>query len=198
MKKLYYFRDFTSERYRDIPEQFKFNELIFPSRCVLLTQYKDELTELADRYYRNHEIVGDTYVDFFEDLQLKLDMRADSLERILVAYSQDLDNFNIGNKSVTEYDVHHDSENEGKTGSEFVDVPIDDSAHDKPTTRDRSDSESTGTSHQTGSVTVTADNTTGQSRFDLLNRFIDKHRSVHELFIDTFQPCFTVREVLTW
>lgn len=192
------FYDFTTEKFRDIPEDFKFDKLEFPERCVLLSQYKVELSEFANRWYANYEIVGETYMDFFENLQLKLDIRADSIERILEAYARNIDEFNIGNESVTTYDVHHDSENDASTGSEFVDVPIDDTEHDKPTTRDRSESESTGASHQTGTVTVTADNTTGQIRIDLLNKFVDKHRTVQEIFIDIFINCFTLREVLTW
>lgn len=192
------FYDFTTEKFRDIPEDFKFDKLEFPVRCALLTDYKDELADIANRWYADYEIVGETYMDFFENLQLKLDVRADSLERILTAYAGDIDEFESGNKSVTEYDVHHDSENDATTGSEFVDIPVDDTDHDKPTTRDRSDSESTGTSHQTGSVTVTADNTTGQLRTDLLNKYIRGHRSFQEIFIDTFLNCFSIREVLTW
>lgn len=199
MKYIENFKDFTSERYRDIPDEFRFDKLVFPERCVLLTEYKDFLCEISDRYYRNYEIVGDTYVDFFETLQLKLDMRADSLERILDAYEKDYDTFEIGNKSSTEYDVHHSNELiNSESESEFIDVPVDDAKHEKPTTKDRSRASSESASAQTGTVTVTADNTTGQARYDLLNKFIERHKGIQEIFIDTFIDCFTLREVLTW
>lgn len=192
------FKDFTSEKYRDIPDEFRFNRLEFPARCIYLNQNKVELCELAEMYYRNYEIVGDTYVDFFEGLQLKLLMNADRLEKIMTAYAND-DLLNLGNEEVTTYDVHNTNELLNSTSvNEFIDIPVDNTNLDKPTARDRSSATSKNQSGQTGSITVSNDNVTGTIKFDLINKFIDKYKSIHEMFIDMFLDCFTLREVLTW
>lgn len=199
MKRIENFKDFTSERYKDIPAEFKFNKLVVPDRCPFLNSSKATLTELADRFYKHYEIVGDTYVDFFEHLQLKLDMRADTLERILTAYAREEDVLRIGNKTITDYNVTNVNELLNSSSmNELIDVPADNVAHDKPTVRDKSSATSKNQSDQTGDITVTSENVTGQPMFDQLNKFIAKHRGVHEIFIETFKDCFTVREVLTW
>lgn len=192
------FKDFTSEKYRDIPDEFRFNRLEFPSRCIYLNQNKVELCELAEMHYRNYEIVGDTYVDFFEGLQLKLLMNADRLEKIMTAYAND-DLMNLGNKEVTTYNVNNTNELLNSTSvNEFIDIPVDNTNLDKPTTRDKSSATSKNKSGQTGTVTVTNDNVTGTNKFDLITKFKDKYKSIHEMFIDIFLDCFTLREVLTW
>lgn len=199
MRRIENFKDFTSERYKDIPAEFKFNKLVVPDRCPFLNSNKATLTELADRFYKHYEIVGDTYVDFFEHLQLKLDMRADTLERILTAYARDEDVLKIGNKTITDYNVTNVNELLNSSSmNELIDVPADNVAHDKATVRDKSSATSKNQSDQTGDITVTSENVTGQPMFDQLNKFIAKHRGVHEIFIETFKDCFTIREVLTW
>lgn len=199
MKHIEHFKDFTSEKFRDVPVDFKFDKLVFPVRCPILLASKSTLTELANRYYGEYEIVGDTYVDFFEQLQLKLDMRADTLERIMTAYAREEDVLKIGNKTVTDYNVTNVNELLNSSSmNELIDVPADNVAHDKATVRDKSSATSKNQSDQTGDITVTSENVTGQTMFDQLNKFITKHRGVHEIFIEAFKECFTIREVLTW
>lgn len=190
---------FTSEKFKDIPEAFKFDKLTYSADLPLLQAIKGDLSELANTYYRNYEIVGETYADFFEELQLKLNLRGPSLERILEAFNEDYDKFNPGTKTTTEYNLTNTSELLGAESlNEYIDVPADDTTFDKASTRDRTQSTSESQTERTGEVINESDNITGRPVYEALVKFARGHTDFKELFIQTFKNCFTAREVLIW
>lgn len=76
--------------YRDVPQGFRITDLEPLADAPLSAQYWDRLTEYADLHYRNHEIVGRTFVDFFENLKDSYYMNADTLEKSLEVYFDDI------------------------------------------------------------------------------------------------------------
>ena len=76
----------TTQKLRNIPLGFHFKDLVVPTGCPKFTLRKTALFASAEEYYRDWEIVGDTYVDFFEDLQTTLNMNIDTVERVLEVY----------------------------------------------------------------------------------------------------------------
>ena len=76
--------------YRDVPQGFRITDLEPLADAPLSAQYWDRLTEYADLHFRNHEIIGRTFVDFFENLKDSYYMNADTLEKALEVYFDDI------------------------------------------------------------------------------------------------------------
>lgn len=76
--------------YRDVPEGFRISDLEPLTGCPLSAQYWQRLTGYADLHFRNHEIIGKTFVDFFENLRDSYLMNADTLEKALEVYYDDI------------------------------------------------------------------------------------------------------------
>ena len=80
----------VSFNYRDVPQGFRITDLEPLADAPLSARYWDRLTEFADLHFRNHEIVGRTFVDFFENLKDSYHLNADTLEKALEVYHDDI------------------------------------------------------------------------------------------------------------
>lgn len=76
--------------YKDVPEGFRISDLEPLTGCPLSAQYWQRLTGYANLHFRNHEIIGKTFVDFFENLRDSYLMNADTLEKALEVYYDDI------------------------------------------------------------------------------------------------------------
>ena len=105
-----------------------------------------------DLYYKMREIGGDNESDFFDMLQSCLNRNADTLERQLEVYDDDIAKPILGRKEVVTYNTDDYRKNTGYTniakatsitrtegGSDVmhhVEVPVDNTSYDKDRTRD--------------------------------------------------------------
>lgn len=76
--------------YRRVPQGFRIPDLTPAEDCPLTADVWTRLTTFADRHYRNHEIVGVTVEDFFLNLQDAYAENADTLEKVLAVYTEDI------------------------------------------------------------------------------------------------------------
>ena len=74
---------YVSTQYRNVPRSLGFHGLSWPEDKPLSLAVKDKLIDFAERFYRDFEIVGKTYVDFSLNLQVDLDLNIDTLEKML-------------------------------------------------------------------------------------------------------------------
>lgn len=81
---------YLSVRYSEVPKGFRITDLEPLADAPLSAQYWDRLTKFADLHFRNHEIIGSTYVDFFSNLQDSYYLNADTLEKALEVYYDDI------------------------------------------------------------------------------------------------------------
>lgn len=194
-----------SQWYRDVPADFTFSRLTYKSDCPLSIALKDKLSEYADRYYRNFEIVGMTYVDFFENLQLSLDENIDNFEKFLKVYYDDIANPTQSRTIKRTYDITDASSGTATskvTASQVnkgFELPIDNSgAHeldrDTADSSSSSDSGSTGTVKKTGSETEDWSDVGVAPNYELLNGFLDNNRTFYQVFVSYFRNCFTLME----
>lgn len=167
---------YATPRLNQLPEGYGFSALTQHDDCPLTNAMWVKLIDFASRYYRHFEIVGRTYEDFQTNLQLSYDIGADTLERQLEVYGEDiakpilgrtekvtynLQNTNSGGYDDTEnIDVNDEStdnstvtnnlitENEGQTDN--IDVPID--ASNPNTQTPSSIAKQTNSTSNTGTV----------------------------------------------
>ena len=81
---------YLSVRYSEVPKGFRITDLEPIADAPLSTKYWQRLTQFADLHFRNHEIIGSTYVDFFSNLQDSYYLNADTLEKALAVYNEDI------------------------------------------------------------------------------------------------------------
>ena len=81
---------FATIQLKYVPEEYTFKGLTFPTDKPLTLAVKDKLVDFATRYYRNHEIVGSSVADFFDNLQVDLDMNIDTFEKMMEVYNEDI------------------------------------------------------------------------------------------------------------
>ena len=76
--------------YRDVPKGFRITDLEPVANAPLTAQYWTRLTQYADLHFRNHEVVGKTLMDFFNNIQDSYYLNADTLEKALEVYYEDI------------------------------------------------------------------------------------------------------------
>lgn len=170
---------YLSMVYRDVPEGFRITDLTPMSGCPLTAEYWSRLTGFADRHYRNHEIVGMTFVDFFENLRDSYYLNADTLEKALEVYYDDIakptqsrtikrthtENETLPDsktKRTTEYGHVVDTSGNSSGSTTDIEYAIENS-DDAPSDKSLTESEATDKETHSGSDTET-ENITGGTR----------------------------------
>lgn len=162
------FPPLVSMMYKDLDDEYKLTnidtsyfDLIvevdgkWRRRCPKLRVVWDLLVNNFELYYSTREIGGETQKDFYDMMQSCLNRNADTFERQLDVYWDDIANPILGRKETVIYDTLDDrnvknlsADNYGhktketNTGSDIihhVDVPADAPTYDTDRTRDRND-----------------------------------------------------------
>lgn len=208
---------YVTQIYRKVPNGFRFDNLVFPTDKPLTLAVKDKLIDFANRYYRNHEIVGKTYVDFFESLQVSLDLNVDNFEKLLEVYEDDIAKPTQSRTIKRTTDLTDTDNSTGNTTtsdttdttgtSKDFDLPVDNGgAQETARTDNTGSTESSGTINSTNQGTTTHKGTETEEwsdvgvapNYELLNGFLDNNRSMYEVFVSYFENDFTIMEVMTW
>lgn len=169
----YYFQSIdnppiVSEMYEDIGTEFKIQSLdttyfdqqitvdgVQTTRCPMLKSVYSLLCDNFNLYYATREIGGYSEYDFKCMLQSCLNRNADTFERQLSVYWDDIANPILGRTEVVTYNTHDDRTNTGKTelehGAGFtrresgndimhhVEVPANNPSADTDRSRDKTD-----------------------------------------------------------
>ena len=199
---------------RDLPEGYGFDGLVFDPNKPLTYALKERLIDVATRYYRNYEIVGETFTDFRENLQLDLDLNVDTFEKMLAVYNDDIAKPTQSREIRRTYDLKdssNETENisaEGSTNNNNettnYDIPL-----DNGTAQGTDKTVSTGTGSNTNSTDRTLNGTNAKTgteveywsdvgvapNYELLNGFLDNNRTLEQVFISFFKTDFTISEV---
>ena len=168
--------------YRDVPEGFRISDLVPLSGCPLTAQHWDRLTRFADDHYRNHEIIGQTFVDFYENLRDSYYMNADTLEKALEVYYDDIAKPtqsrtirrthtetetlpNGSSETTTQYG--HSIATESDQDSESTDIEYGIEGSDSsPSAKTQGTTSGTGSENHSGTDKTTVQNNGGVREFD--------------------------------
>lgn len=96
---------FKTCRYFDVPEEYGFKAIQKHNDCPLTNERWDALIKFAEAWYYQYEIVGRTFTDFLRILQNSYDIGADTLERVLEVYNDDIAKPILGRTEKTTYDL---------------------------------------------------------------------------------------------
>ena len=142
---------YHTPRLEQLPEGFGFSALGKHDDCPLTNAMWDKLIDFANRYYRHFEIVGLTYKDFQENLQLSYDIGADTLERQLEVYGDDIAKPILGRTEKVTYNL----QNANSGGYDDTEnISVDDESTDNSTVTNNLTTENEG---QTDSIDVPID-----------------------------------------
>lgn len=205
---------YVSTQYRNVPRSLGFHGLNWPEDKPLSLAVKDKLIDFAERFYRDFEIVGKTYVDFSLNLQVDLDLNIDTLEKMLEVYNDDIAKPTQSRTIRRTYDTSDDttgsttSEDSSSINNDSVttdyDIPLDNGtaqgvskqesgsttgAHSTNTVNNNQSMKKTGTETEEWSDVGVAPN------YELLNGFLDNNRTMYAVFVDFFRNDFTLQEV---
>lgn len=144
---------YNSPRYSQVPSGYGFESIQKHDDCPLTNAKWDTFVDFAKRYYRHFEIVGRTWKDFADNLQLSYDIGADTLERQLEVYQDDIAKPLLGRTEKVTYDLANDSEN---TGTDSETVKVESTASDDTTTTNNLQTQ-TETEGQTDNIDVPVD-----------------------------------------
>ena len=153
----------VSEMYQDIDDDYKISNLNTsyfdyeritgtPS-CPRLKAVWSLLCDKFNTYYATREIGGYSEYDFFCMMQSCLDRNADTFERQLMVYDDDIANPILGRTEIVTYDTHDDRSNTGYTNiqhgmsttrtqageetNHHIEVPADLATYDTDRSRDK-------------------------------------------------------------
>ena len=211
---------YNTTYYRDVPNGFRIENLTIDADAYpLLYANWDRFVDIADKYYRNCEINGETIKDFFENLELSLELGKDKLEKILS--NLDYLVFEHGNETTRELSedssIDEDITRTG-TNSDNETVNITDknvelafnSANDDASNKviksgtdnishGINESESKDTSTDRGlTETITVTRYQGETGLNFFEQLINVYPDIPMMFINMFKEDFIIKEVIIW
>lgn len=205
-----------SQVYEAVPDGYRFDDLVYQSSWTHLNKLKDRLTAVANAYYADYEIMGKTYADFFRLLQNALDMNADTFEKMMDVYDDDIAKPTQSRTITRTYNLRDtgkttDNRTNTTTGSssrtdKSFELPTDNTQTPYETTRDESSGSNSDKLTVTGTQSTEAGKTGTETEdwsdvgvapnYVLLNGFLDNNRTKERVFMDFFKDCFTLIEGL--
>ena len=211
---------YHTTRYNKVPSEYGFKSLQSRESCPLTKERWDDLIDFAERYYSKFEIVGATYQDFKENLQLFYDKGADTFERQLEVYNDDIAKPMLGRTEKTTYNLtdndaetvamEGESSDTGNGQNSIIDVPIDASNPNSqtPSQIDTNEQTNNGTNSsetnrnlehkQTGTVETELSDLGVRPNYESLNGFLDNNRTYYDVFVWLFRDCFQLNDYLIW
>ena len=191
----------NSMKYRDVVHNCKIgaiNPNQFATTNPLLFTSWDNLTNEFDKYYANYEIVGETELDFFNNLTVELNTHKDTIERLLEVYNDDVAKPILGRMEKHTYNLTNSNTGTNNNNSQRIDIPIDDTTSEKPTFKDKAVGVSSSTDTQTGTHTVELSDLGVRPNYETLNGFLYNNVTATRFFNECFRNCFWIYEVLRW
>lgn len=204
---------FTTIRYANVPDGFRFTDLSFPTDSPLTYAIKDKIVDFADNYYRNHEIVGTTLSDFFTSLQLDLIENVDTFEKMLAVYNDDIAKPTQSRTIKRTYDLVDttkgttkltgNTQTDNDSTNEDYDIPFDNGTAQAvgknvgsatSATNVSNNSETNNEGKKTGTETEDWSDVGVAPNYQLLNGFLDNNRTLYNVFVSFFKDDFTMEE----
>lgn len=182
--------------YKDIDEQFKFDNLDFTyvqNNCPLLNSRLDILKQMFPIHFNDYEIGSESEYGFFLQLQDALVTNADTMERQLEVYDDDIAKPILGRTEKVTYDVTNKRDETGNNNESFVELPVDNPDYDKDSTRTKANVTTERNDAQTGTVTTELSDLGVRPNYDSLNGFLDNNRTFVKFFYMCFEGCFSPR-----
>lgn len=185
----------------NVPIGYHFTNLTVDNvRCPKTSAIKTYLFDIAERHYKYYQIVGNTYVNFLEQLQLSLDENIDTLERLIEVYNSDIAKPILGRTETVTYDLTNTGEvKQGESRTENIDNPVDDPEDLTPSNIVKTDN--TGNKNenkQSGTVTTELSDLGTRPNYESLNGFLENNKTVAKFFIDIFKDNFKLGGGLLW
>lgn len=174
--------------YRDVPEPFRLVNAwnVLTDTLPIMQSRKDAIIANFDRYYARQEINGETYQDFLDGLVETLVLNADTIERLLEVYNDDIAKPILGREEVRTLSVTELGTSDGDTSN--VDIPADNVIDDKPTSRSKSGVKSNVARDET--ETTHLSDLGVRPNYETLNGFIDNNRTIYNVFNKLFHNNF--------
>ena len=152
--------------YGQIPDEYHFHNLDTSCLGVLCTAIWDDVIKNFEMYYEVREIGGDSEDDFKRMLQSCLNRNADTFERHLEVYQDDIAKPILGRTETVTYDLENRNDrdttidntyntkstniNSGQDVNHHVEVPADSPQYDVDRSRDKTDYGKTEINSNTG------------------------------------------------
>ena len=177
---------YETQVYSRVPEPWRVKNIVLHDDVPLTTAAWGKLYPIIERYYRNYEICGRTYADFFDSLQSAYDVDADTLERHLKVYNDDIANPILGRTIKNTHTATVSDNGE----SQNIEVPADENGNDVPDSKNKSTNAHTETTEDTqdwSDVGV-------MPNYDMMNGFLNNNITVAKFAIRIFKNCFYFME----
>ena len=182
--------------YKDIDDDFKFDKLDFSyvqNHCPNLYSKLDILKDVFPLHFDDYEIGNESEYGFFLQMQDALITNADTMERQLEVYDDDIAKPILGRTEKVTYDLINTRDETGNNNESVVDLPVDDPQYDKDSSRTKATVETNRNDTQKGSVTTELSDLGVRANYESLNGFLDNNRTFVKFFYMCFEGCFSPR-----
>lgn len=163
----------VSEFYSQVSNDYKIGSLDTSYLGERTLAVWSKLKDNFELYYETREIGGESEYDFFRMMQSCLNRNADTYERHLKVYDDDIANPVLGRTETVTYDTHDNRSNTGTSTNIFdkvdinsstgqdtihnIAVPADEPNNDTDRTREKTEYGKTDTLNQDGSISTELD-----------------------------------------
>lgn len=166
--------------YRDVPNGFRFADI----GDDFLTDY---ITDL-ELYYNDFEIVGTTLKSFKNLLKVTWNRKSEIVKKYANYDKTNIHyTYDTVNTRVVEYDESTNVYNNGDSTNTHIDTPI---SNDDDTPSNIDTNQSSNTDNMDKEYTQTETLTLDDGDIKKVNELTDSYRSVLDVLISVFKPCF--------
>lgn len=212
---------YFSLAYREVPEGYRFDDLPIPDSELypMLNANWLRFIAIANSYYRNCEINGETIKDFFDNLNLSLELGKDNIEKILENLNYIVfDKGSVTARIVSESGQSSDTGTRTGNNADNETINLEDknielafnSENADPSTKatktgtdninhtiNESDSR-TGSNSRSMTENITVSRYQGEDGISFFERLINVYPNIPRMFIDMFKDDFVINEVIIW
>lgn len=166
--------------YRDVPDGFRFADI----GDDFLTDY---ITDL-ELYFSDFEIVGNTLKSFKNLLKVTWNRKSEIVKKYANYDKTNIHyTYDTVNTRVVEYDESTNVYNNGDSTNTHIDTPI---SNDDDTPSSIDTNQSSNTDNMDKDYTQTETLTLDDGDIKKVNELTDSYRSVLDVIISVFKPCF--------
>lgn len=184
-------------KYADVPNPWRLEDIDYGRLGAgpLTLGVIETLIGGANRHYAEYEILGDTYAHFFSRLENAYEEQADTLERLLEVYNDDVAKPILGRTETVTYDTEDKQVGQQSTtgtgGRRDLPFGTDGGPY---SSKDETTSATNGntTATKKGTVTTQLSDLGVRPNYETLNGFLDNNRTLKAQFNGIFRDCFTL------
>jgi hypothetical protein len=176
--------------YCDVSDIYKITQLPTTNLGALTLTKWNYMCQVFTDNYDNREIAGSSEYDFFKRLSVCIAKNADTIERHLEVYDEDIAKPILGRTETVTFNRENNYLDSNIGQSDQIEVPADDPDNDTISIRDKNETSGNRDEFYKGTVETKLSDLGVKPNVETMNLFLEKNITFIKFFLDITEECF--------